>query len=244
MRRCCRRVSIAEVLSEEPSTRVALDAGDIAVIAAHLSVADNHLELQVRIVLIQTRFEIRRRRRICKIHGAPFNIEDTVRRTARYRCKHTAGSTRESRAARLYIGLQVLPHWEHAEIIRPDVGRRGQTGCDVAARFVDRNEIEPSIGADVHTIVGLIVQLERERQCDEGIAVIGVIPDVGIARHDRIGAIGKDVLLRRTTLDRVIPCEGRITIASFSSDRPGTNARRHAASKSEVYGERSCTSID
>ena len=82
MRRCCWRVSIAEVLSEEPDTRVALDAGDIVVIAAHLSVADNHLELQVRIVLIQTRFEIRRRRCIGKIHSAPFNIEDTVRRTA------------------------------------------------------------------------------------------------------------------------------------------------------------------
>ncbi len=81
----------------------------------------------------------------------------------------------------------VLPHWEDGEIIRPDVGRRGQTGCDVAARFVDRDKIKPSIGADVHTVIGLIVQLERKRQCHEGIAVIGVITRVGRrqARSDR-----------------------------------------------------------
>jgi hypothetical protein len=52
------------------------------VIAAHLNVADDYLKLQVRIVLVQTRFEIRRRRRIGKIHSAPFNIEDAVRRAA------------------------------------------------------------------------------------------------------------------------------------------------------------------
>ena len=61
--------------------------------------------------------------------------------------------------------------------------------------------------------------------------------DVSVTRHDRIGAIGDDVLLGRTTLDRVIPCEGRINIASFSSDRSGTNARRHAASEGEMHCE-------
>jgi hypothetical protein len=51
-------------------------------IAAYLNSADDYLELQVRIVLVQACFKIRRRRCIGKIHGAPFNIEDTVRRAA------------------------------------------------------------------------------------------------------------------------------------------------------------------
>ena len=59
-----------------------MDAGDIAMVAASLNSADDHLELQVRVVLIQACFKIRRRRGIGKIHGPPFNIEDTVRRTA------------------------------------------------------------------------------------------------------------------------------------------------------------------
>ena len=35
-----------------------------------------------------------------------------------------------------------------------------------------------------------------------------------------VSSLGKDVLLRRTTLDRVIPREGRITIASLAVIAP------------------------
>jgi hypothetical protein len=79
VRRCCRRVSVAEILSEEAGATVPLDPGDIVMIAAHLHIADDYLELKVRVVLIQACFKIRGRRRIGKIHGAPLNIEDTVR---------------------------------------------------------------------------------------------------------------------------------------------------------------------
>ena len=51
-------------------------------VAARLNSADDHLELQVRIVFIQTRFKVRRRSVIGKIHGAPFDVKDTVRRAA------------------------------------------------------------------------------------------------------------------------------------------------------------------
>ena len=54
-------------------------------VAAWLNSADDHVETQVVIrptVLIQTRFIIRRRSVIGKIHGAPLDVEDTVRRGA------------------------------------------------------------------------------------------------------------------------------------------------------------------
>ena len=51
-------------------------------VAAWLNSADDHVETQVVIrptVLIQTRFKIRRRSVIGKIHRAPFNIEYAIR---------------------------------------------------------------------------------------------------------------------------------------------------------------------
>ena len=71
-----------------------------------------------------------------------------------------------------------------------------------------------------------------------------MVTRIGRPRHDRIGSRGDDVLLGRTTLDRVIPCEGGISIASFSSDRSGPNARRHAASESEMHRELSSAAVD
>src|SRR5262249_16283320 len=98
-------------------------------------------------------------------------------------------------------------------------------------------EVESPIGIDVHAVIGLIIQLEGERQADKRRTVIGMITNVGRARHDRIGSLSDRVIGWRTTLDIVIPCEGGIAIASFSSDRPGPNAGCYAASESEMYRE-------
>ena len=71
-----------------------------------------------------------------------------------------------------------------------------------------------------------------------------MVTGVGRPRHDRIGSLGEDVLLRRTTLYVVRPTKGRISIASFSSDRSGPNARRHAASESEMHCELGSAAVD
>src|SRR5215472_884522 len=42
---------------------------------------------------------------------------------------------------------------------------------------------------------------------------------------------------RSRPFDRVIPCEGRINITSISGNRSGSNARRYAASISEMQRE-------
>ena len=79
----CRDQSTSH-LKDEDGARVALDTGDIVMVAAWLNSADDHLKLQVRIVLIQARFKVRRSSVIGKIDCAPFNVEYAVRRAPRY----------------------------------------------------------------------------------------------------------------------------------------------------------------
>jgi hypothetical protein len=104
-------------------------------------------------------------------------------------------------------------------------------------------EVESPIGIDVHAVIGLIIQREGERQADKRRAVIGVITGIRRSWHDRVGSRSNRVLAWRTTLDCVIACKGRITIASFSSDRSGTNGRRRAPTKIEMHRERGRVSV-
>ena len=67
---------------------------------------------------------------------------------------------------------------------------------------------------------------------------------IGRARHNRISSRGDDVLLGRTTFYGVIASEGGIAIASFGSDRSGSNARRHAPSESEMHCELRSVAVD
>ena len=62
---------------------------------------------------------------------------------------------------------------------------------------------------------------------------------VGRPWHDAAADL-RDVVMvcRRATFYGVIPGEGRISIASHSSNRSGPNARRHAASEIEMHRER------
>ncbi len=127
-------------------------------IAARLNSADDHLELQVGIALKQLCFKIRRRRVIGKIHSAPFDIEDSIGRSACDRSEDTAVSTGEVRAAgQTEIGPHILPHREDGEVIRSDIGRRRQTTCHVAAGLVSNHKVESPVGTNVHSAVGLVI---------------------------------------------------------------------------------------
>src|ERR1700730_5616207 len=130
-----------------------------------VEVTDDYLDRLKRIVLIQAHFEILRRRLISKKHGAPFDVKDSVRRAARDGGEHTAVTAGETRAAaETKICAHVLPQSENGVVVRSNIWRRRQTGCDEATRLIWDDKVKASIGADVHCDKGLIVQLERERQ--------------------------------------------------------------------------------
>jgi hypothetical protein len=62
-----------------------------------------------------------------------------------------------------------------------------------------------------------------------------VVTDIRRAWDNATAYLGYLIMiLRRATCDRVIPCEGRITIAPCSSDRSGCNARCRAATEIEM----------
>jgi hypothetical protein len=86
-------------------------------VAACLNGADDYLELQVGIAFIEPYLKIRGRIVIVKIHRAPFDIEDSIGRTAAYRSVNATGSAGETGAARLRIGAQVGPVWEDCNIM-------------------------------------------------------------------------------------------------------------------------------
>src|SRR5262249_25134954 len=136
-----------------------------------------------------------------------------------------------------YVGSLVLPYAEDGEVVRPDVRRSRQTVCDEATRLIRHHKVEPSVGADVHACVCLIIQREWEWQRDWRIAVVTETTDVGIARHDRVGALGYGVLARRATLYRVISREVGTGIAINVGDRPGGNMCSQAPTKWDVQRE-------
>ena len=116
--------------------------------------ADDDLELQVGIVLIQANLVILRRIVVVEQHRAPFNVEDTVRRAARDRGEDTAVSTGEAgAAAQAEIGALVLPNTEDGEVIQAlTLGGGGRQAVMVAARLIGCHEVQAPVGADVHAV--------------------------------------------------------------------------------------------
>jgi len=178
---------------------------------------------------------------------APLDVEYPIRRVSTNRSEDsTARAEVTATSTRRIIGALVCPQPKDGVRIRTNSSvSRWQTHADpIGVMGRGAYEVESPIGIDVHAVVGLIIQREGERQADKRRAVIDVITGIRRSWHDRVGSRSNRVIAWRTTLDCVVPTEVLISVASFSSDRPSSNARRHAASKVEVHGERSCASID
>ena len=89
---------------------------------------------------------------------APFDVEDAATHRPFDRSEDSAArAVVAATITRGIIGALVCPQWEDSVVVRPYIRRRRQTGANVTARFVDRHEIKPSIGIDVHSVIGLIV---------------------------------------------------------------------------------------
>jgi hypothetical protein len=94
-----------------------------------------------------------------------------------------------------------------------------------------------AVGAYVHAGVRLIVQREAERQADEGSAVVSVITDVSVTRHDRVGPLSYRVLAGRATFYSIAAVESRVRIAIRVADRPCGNVGRQVATERYVQRE-------
>src|SRR5207302_6093307 len=158
-----------------------------------------------------------------EVLGAPLNVEDAVGRTATNRS--------EDPKSRIYQ-VQVVPVREDGVV----VGEPRQ--ATVSEGSIQGGELGIAVRRQVYRVKRLVVQSVREGQCHGGYLIVPVIADVYRAWHDAAPYLRYVVVVcRRATLYCVGPREGRNTIAGVSSDRPGPNARRHAASEIEMHRE-------
>src|SRR4029077_13169969 len=109
---------------------------------------------------------------------------------------------------------------------------------DVAERRVVSRKLGITVGRHSNAVEGLVVDRVGEWQWDRSCYIIPMVAGVGRPWHDTAADL-RDVvmILWRTAFDRVHPRECRDRIAPISRDRSGANARRHAASETEVQGE-------
>src|SRR5206468_6410214 len=123
------------------------------------------------------------------------------------------------------------------------MGQPGQTR--IGEGSIQSGELGIPVRRQVHRVKRLVIQGVREGQCNGGYLIVPVIADVYRAWHDTAPYLSYGVMVwRRASLDCVSPREGRVSIAAIRGDRPGANARRHAASEIEMHREPgSCVAV-
>ena len=111
-----------------------------------------YTDIKTALPLIQPHFEVGRRGWAGEIDCAPFDIEDTVGRGAFYRSENTAVPARETRAARVRIGAQIIP------IREDDVGAAAcvrQAG--VSEVRGKGHKLKSAVGVHIHAVKGLVI---------------------------------------------------------------------------------------
>ena len=128
--------------------------------------------------LIQPQFEIGRLRIVEEVHSVPFDVKDTVWRSARDRHEDATPVCPGRAAAQTYVGAQIIPIREDGVAVA--CARQASVGEDRGIA----TELQCTVGVHIRSRVGLIVERIRERQRDGGHAVVAMIADVGRAWHD------------------------------------------------------------
>ena len=132
---------------------------------------------------------------------------------------------------------QVVPVWEDGVVVGGRGGPRQRT--DIGKGGVRGRKLRIAVRRHIDGVKRLVIQDVRER------AARRWLPHHPrdcrclscLARCWRLSDAIVVMVWRRATFDRVVPREGRVRIALSSSDRPGANARRHAASEIEMHRE-------
>ena len=116
-------MQIAEVLGKRGG--ILLYTRHIKLVTPRLDRAKDEVEAQVGIVLIQAHFKVCRLSVIVKIHCAPFDVKNPVRRAARHRCEYAAAAGKVCATLPDYIGAIIAPVREDGVVKRADIVRRG-----------------------------------------------------------------------------------------------------------------------
>ncbi len=111
------------------------------------------------------------------IDGAPFDVQDSIRRNAGNRGVDTTGATGVSRATRVCICALVVPVREDGEVVAEP--RQANVGPGV----IRCRKLRIAVGRQIDRVERAVVQSVREWQRNGGDRIIPVIADVGFPSH-------------------------------------------------------------
>ena len=135
-------------------------------------------DIETILPFVQSQFEVRSLARIEEIDGAPFDVEDAVRRSTGNRRVNATVATRVSRAATVCIRAQIIPVRVNAVVVvgpwQTNVGE-----CRICCR-----ELGISVRRDIQAVESLVVQHKTERKWDVGYYIVAVITGICRAWHD------------------------------------------------------------
>jgi len=104
---------------------------------------------------MQADLEIRPRGVVTKEHRAPFDVEDPVGRSARYRSVNTAVPARISRAtAQARVGAQILKQQMNGEVMRSPRNAHSHK------RAIAGLKLSSAVGGQIYADIGVAIQLE------------------------------------------------------------------------------------
>ena len=205
--RCARLESIALPASSRATRPVTEVLGKGGVVLLHsrrcAGVALTDLavmHIKACLPFIQGQAEIGPLVGVVEINGAPFDVEDPVRRTAAHRDINAAGAARIPRAASpgggVIISAQVVPVWEDG-VVMSSPWQTDVIGVDIRS-----GELGIAVGRQTNTRETHVVEHEREGKRDSGYYVIPVIADVCRAQHATAACLIYNVLVPWRTSGR------------------------------------------
>ena len=100
---------------------------------------------------VQSQFEVRSLARIEKVDGAPFDVEDAVRRSTGNRRVNATVAARVTRAAAVCIRAQIIPVRVNAVVVI------GPWQTNVGECRICRRELGISVGRNIHAVESLVV---------------------------------------------------------------------------------------
>ena len=121
--------------------------GRASVALIHRAVND----IETILPFVQPQLEVGRLTGIAEIDGAPFDVEDAVRRSTGNRRVNATVAIRVSRAAAVCIRAQIIPVRVNAVVVV------GPWQTNVGECRICRRELGISVGRDIHAVESLVV---------------------------------------------------------------------------------------
>ena len=114
------------------------------------------------------------------IDGAPFDVQDSIRRNAGNRGVDATGATGVSRATRVCICALVVPVREDGEVVAEP------RQANVSPGVIRCRKLRIAVGRQIDRVERVVVQSVREWQRNGRDRIIPVIADVGFPWHATI----------------------------------------------------------